>query len=71
MTSDIRKNHKGGAECRVVDKFSQFDLEPDFAGKQASHDLLVTISREIPIWPVFGESARPFFDNDLNNVERS
>jgi hypothetical protein len=52
----------------VVDEFSKFDLELDFTGKQASHDLLVTFSREIPIWPVFGESSRPFFDNDLNNV---
>src|SRR5262245_62148750 len=43
---------------KVVDEFSSFEVELDFSGSRAHHDLLVTFTQEIPIWTAFGESSR-------------
>ena len=67
--SNVPQSLRDGVRKQIEDELGQFDVELDFAGTQRARDLVVTLTRDLPIWSVFGESVRPSMNNEIQSGE--
>ena len=67
--SNVPQSLHDGVRKQIEDELGQFDVELDFTGTQRERDLVVTLTRDLPIWSVFGESVRPSMNNEIQSGE--
>ena len=67
--SNVPQSLRDGVRKQIEDELGQFDVELDFTGTQRERDLVVTLTRDLPIWSVFGESVRPSMNNEIQSGE--
>jgi len=63
LTSVVPRSLQQFVKTKIEDEFSSFDVELDFSGTRAGHDLVVKFENKMDVLPTYGESSRPDITN--------